>query len=284
MKRDAIVRIIVMVAANAAAFGQSAGQGNPAVPPRVTPLGTQRPKTGLLNSPGQARPANQEQPAAVIDRAVNAHGGRRALDSIRDSIAEGRLTFFTGKTPKNTVDVTVIRKGDAQIQRILREGNGESRQGSDGTTAWDSFNGMTAPATAGLVRRYIESQTVRAVGSLFDSPPRGHLVRDGGLKNNARVLEIEIVAGGSLPFSTRYSVDEATSLVTRIEFVTGEAKDLFGQTIPTTESYLFSDFRSVQGVSTPFRIERYVDGLKIEETRFTSVRYNVSVPDDVFKP
>jgi hypothetical protein len=251
--------------------------------PRVTPLGTQQPKPA--NRPEKKpEPDNKEKPAVVVERAIDAHGGRQALNSIHDSVAEGTLTFFSGKSSTNTIDVTVIRKGTSRLQRVLKRGDGEVRQGSDGTSTWESFDGMTALAPAGLAGNYIESQTVRTVDILFDTQSRGLEIRDAGGKANARVLEVDPPGQGRQSSPTRYSIDEATSRVTRIEFITGEAKDILGRTVPTTESYVFSDFRIVQGVPTPFRIERYIDGLKIEETQFTSVRYNTSVKDEVFKP
>ena len=285
MKPNAILLLGVLVVANGVAFSQSSGRGQPQVSPRVTPLGTQRPKPDPLNrSDRKSEPATKEKPAEIIERAFNAHGGRQALTFVRDSVSDGRLTFFAGKSPKNTIDVTVIRKGDSRLQRVLKQASGELHQGSDGTSTWESFDGMTALAPAGLAGNYIESQTVRTLGNLFGSQEKGVPVRDAGAKNSARVLELDAPAGGKPSHKTRYFVDEATSRVTRIEFITGEARDILGKTIPTTESYVLSDFRTVQGVPTPFRIERYVDGLKIEETQFTSVRYNTSVNDEVFKP
>jgi hypothetical protein len=276
MKPDALLLLTVLF---------MTGYGHSQVSPRVTPLGTQRPKPDPANRPDKkSEPTNKEKPAETLERAVNAHGGRQALTSVRDSVSEGRLTFFSGRGAKNTIDVTVIRKGDSRVQRILKEGEGELHQGSDGTSTWESFNGMTALAPAGLAGNYIESETIRAVGNLFNSQGRGFQIRDAGAKNNARVLELEVPAGGKPATKTHFFVDEATSRVTRIEFATGEGKDLLGKKVPTTESYVFSDFRVVQGVSTAFRIERYVNGLKIEETQFTSVRYNTSVKDEVFKP
>jgi hypothetical protein len=35
-----------------------------------------------------------------------------------------------------------------------------------------------------------------------------------------------------------------------------------------------SDYRSVQGVRTAFKVERFSDGMKIEEMQLTAVRYN----------
>jgi hypothetical protein len=283
MKPDAILFITAFVLAAGFGVAQSRGGGQTPLPPRTTPLGTQRPKPAGQNDKKNETVRN-ERPADTVERALNAHGGRQAWNSVRDSISEGKLTFFTGKTSKNTVAVTVIRKGDSHVQRILKDGDGELVQGADGTSTWESFNGMTALAPAGLAGSYLESQTVRSVGNLFDAQARGRPVREAGTKDNERVLELEAPLDGQAPRKTRYFVDEATSRVTRIEFVTGEARDLLGKTVPATESYVFSDYRLVQGIASPFRIERYVNGLKIEETQFTTVRYNTSVKAEAFKP
>jgi len=254
----------------------------PQTTPRVTPLGTQRPKPDASKRP--EKPADKESPSQVLDKTINAHGGRELLASVQDSVAEGTLTFFSGKNPRNTLDVTVTRKGGSRVQRVLKRGDGEVRQGSDGTSTWESFDGMTALTPRGLAGNYIESQTVRAVDILFNARSNGLQIRDGGGKANARVLEVNAGSNGSPSRPTRYFIDETTFRVTRIEFITGEGKDLFGKAVPTTESYVLSDFRVVQGVPTPFRVERFVDGLKIEETQFSSVRYNTSVKDEFFKP
>lgn len=233
------------------------------------------PLVTLVMTAGVLFAQNKEKPEEIIERAVNAHGGRQALTSVQDSISEGKLTYFTSKSAESTIDVIVIRKGDSRIQRVLKDAGGELHQGSDGTSTWESFNGITALAPGGVAGNYIESQTVRAVSNLFESQGKGFTVREVGAKSNARVLEVESPVIGKPSRKTRYFVDEATSYVTAMEFGTSEA---------ATESYVFSDFRAVQGVLEPFRIERYVDGLMIEETQFTSVRYNTSIKDEVFKP
>src|SRR5438552_3650685 len=108
MKRNAILLLTVLVVASRTAVAQSAGNGKPPVSPRVTPLGTQRPKPDDSSKDKKSTPEPREKPAEVVERAINAHGGRQALDSVRDSVSEGQLTFFTGKGPKNTIDVTVV--------------------------------------------------------------------------------------------------------------------------------------------------------------------------------
>ena len=73
-------------------------------------------------------------------------------------------------------------------------------------------------------------------------------------------------------------------MVTRLEFQTGRAADIAGRPIPRIEAYVFSDFRSIQGRMTPFKIERYTGGIKMEEMQFSSVSYAATVPDDTFLP
>jgi hypothetical protein len=45
-----------------------------------------------------------------------------------------------------------------------------------------------------------------------------------------------------------------------------------------------SEGRLVDGLLTPFKIERFLDNLKAEEIQLESVIYNAAVNDDIFKP
>jgi hypothetical protein len=279
-----VMLLVVLTLTSIGGLAQSAGP--PQTAPRVTPLGTQRPKPQSSNRPDKKNePDNRERLEEIVERAVQAHGGRQLSTAVKDAVAEGLLTFFGGNTAGGTIDVTVTRKGSSRLQRVLKRGDGQVVQGSDGTSTWESFDGMTALAPGGLAKTYIESQTARGLDMLFEAQNKGLPIRDAGRKGNARVLELDTATNnGTQNSPTRYFIDDATSRVTRIEFITGEAKDILGKSVATTESYVFSDFRSVQGVPTPFRVERFIDALKIEESQFTSVRYNTSVKDDLFKP
>lgn len=284
MRGNANVLFALMFTASAA-FGQ--------VVPRKTPLGTQRPKPAAETkppakaSPPAARPApapaHRETPVAAVQRARAAHGGGSAIHDIRDSIAEGRITYFRGvgtPTQETTFDVTLLLKGEAQVQRIVKQTAGEIRLGSNGSRTWNSFAGNAPPAT-GASLGFIESQTARAISNLLDYERRGGALHDRGTKDNASVVEVQDRAGRK----TTYFIDHTTSMVTRLEFETGQARDMLsGKTVPVLESYVFSDFRTVQGVLTPFKIERYRQDKKMEEMQFTSVRHNTSIPDSAFRP
>jgi hypothetical protein len=282
MRRSTGMLFALLITANAA-LGQTI--------PRKTPLGTQMPKPTETKAKARApqpatRPAPtagpRETPATLVQRARAAHGGN-AIRDVKDSIAEGRITYFRGagsQSQEATFEMTLLLKGDVQVQRIVKQPAGEVRQGSNGSRTWNSFGG-NAPAAAGAALRFIESQTARSVSNLLDYDRRGSALHDRGTKDNTSVVEVQDRAGRK----TNYSIDSGTSVVTRMEFDAGQARDMLsGKSVPVQEAYVFSDFRTVKGVLTPFKIERYVQGTKLEEMQFTSIRHNASVPDDAFRP
>ena len=227
---------------------------------------------------GTAQPLN---PAELVQRAIAAQGNGWTSGQVKDSTCEGKLTLFGMNGPRISFDTTLSRKGKQQVQRIIKEPAGEIREGSDGNQSWHSVAGRFPAAARGPALRFIESQTVRSIQTFLNYQDEGLILRDLGSKGTARVVEAEDKSGRR----TSYFLDNTSSIVTRLEFVTGQAQDPFSKrNIPTIESYQFSDFRIIQGLLTPFKIERFFNGIKTEETVCTSVRYNVSVDDKVFRP
>jgi hypothetical protein len=118
--------------------------------PRVTPLGTQlgTPTIGVVQA--EVSPDSKKKDVVVEDltvalaKAIDAHGGQAAWASIQDYTAVGKLTFFAVQGEKSTVDVALVRKVNARIQRVIKRSDGELRQGSDGSAGWESFR-MTVP-------------------------------------------------------------------------------------------------------------------------------------------
>jgi hypothetical protein len=92
---------------------------------------------------------------------------------------------------------------------------------------------------------------------------------DHGIKDSSREVTVEQDDGQS----TKYRLDVATARITRFEFVRGESSSV-RNTNAVVHSYSFDDFRSADGIGTPFHIEHFVDGVKREELQLTTVRYN----------
>jgi len=246
---------------------------------RRTPLGTQVPRPSLPPRGQESKTQRvPPEPARVaLERAANAHGGQD-FRNITDSIAEGTLTRYDMQNPHEQFAVTMWRKGNL-VQRSVRSPNGERRQGTDGKQTWDAFGGFVT-AAEGPTLEFLETQTVRALPNLFEYEVRGSRLRDDGMRGPDRVLAVEEANGRT----TTYVIEGGRSLVTRFEVVSGQAPDMLGRRMSIIESYLFSDFRTVQGVPTPFKIEHFTNDLKVDELRFTTIRYNTGLAADMFHP
>jgi hypothetical protein len=231
----------------------------------------------VLNVHGQ----NGPNAVATVERAVAAHGNKVGSAKIADIVYEGSITYFTTAGPQATFDLTLYKKGDDQVQKVVTQKNRVIKQGGSGSVTWDSVDGQITSSAQGRASHFIESQTVRSVQALFDYAASGLSLRDNGKKGGKTVVEAEDNRGRK----TKYSIDDTTSTVTALEFDTGQARDPFSKRIvPKTDAYVFSDFQKVQGVLTPFKIERFINGIKAEEMRFTRIRYNTSVAGSLFRP
>src|SRR3989442_451507 len=124
------------------------------------------------------------------------------------------------------------------------------------------------------------TQSGRALPKLFEYQTRGSRLRDDGMHGKDRLLTIEESNGRT----TSYLIDGVTALVTRLELVSGQAPDMLGRPLSIVQSYVFSNFRAVQGVPTPFKVQHFNNGIKVDELLFTSVQYNTGIADDVFRP
>ena len=227
-----------------------------------------------------AQGPNNDSPAGLVQRAAAAHGKSNGAADPQDWVAEGKLIVFATDGPKGTFDVTLQHKGTSQVQRIIKETAGELKQGTDGTRTWESFGGFYTPAAQGRALQFIESQTVRSTQRLFNHQSEGLTLHDKGKKDNANLVEAEDRNGKK----TTYHVDTATSVIRKLEFIAGQGKDPFsGKLVDIPETFVFSDYRSIQGLLTPFKIERFNDGIKTEEMQFTAVRYNAGLKDQDFK-
>ena len=242
----------------------------------------------LGTAPGFGTQDASETVSDVLARAKGAHaadptkapdGGPLPPPEELTLVARGTIKLFTADGLKATFPVTFVREGYTKMQAIVHQPGVDVRLGTDGESSWHSLsNGMRADAAAGA-RHFIESQTVRSPRSLLYDSDRARGLADKGRAGTARVLEGQDPGGQK----TDYHIDDATSVVTRLEFVTGEATDGFGNTVPTTEAYVFSAFREVDGVSIPFTVERLINGVKAEEMNFEAVVVNVDLAAAAFK-
>lgn len=231
----------------------------------------------------------QEALSQILERSHAAHGGRWRSGEIADWRCQGTITHFALDGSQRTFDITLLRKGRQKIQTIVKQPAGELHLGSDGIRTWHTIGGFFT-AAHGEVLDFIETNTTRSIETLFNYQTLAMTLSDLGTRSRGagvgpgqtvRVVQLEDKKGRR----TRYLVDETSSMITALEIEIGRKRSAFGgPLIPVSEVYTFSDFRNVQGVKTPFRIERFRSRIKVEEIRIAAVSYNVGLGDSSFKP
>lgn len=231
----------------------------------------------------------QEALSLVLERAHAAHGGRWRTGEIADWRCQGTITHFAVDGSQRTFDIELLRKGRQKIQTTVKQPAGELRLGSDGIRTWHAIGGFSSEAH-GEVLDFIETNTTRSIQTLFNYQTGALTLSDLGTRvrglgigpgRTARVVQAEDNKGQK----TRYLVDKESSMILGLEIEIGRKRSAFGgEFVSVTEIYAFSDFRHVQGVNTPFRIERFRAGIKVEEIRIAAVSYNVGISDSSFKP
>jgi hypothetical protein len=192
----------------------------------------------------------------VLQRVNTAYGISRL--SQMNFVGEANVTLGA-ETGPTVVSVTVLRTAQRGQRVLFKQADGKARDIDIGLVDRVQLR----------VRDFVETQYTRGLANLLGATTRSTVVLDGGDKDGAHALVVRETEGPP----TRYVLDSATSLLTRMEFQRGQSPDASGRQFPNLESYIFSDFRTVDGLVTPFKVEHYINGAKQEELQFTSVQY-----------
>ena len=226
---------------------------------RVSPLGIQ------VLPDRELREQETEVPSESENNGLQQIGlsYRTADQSLSGMVAEGTVTVQTASEPR-TFGVTLIQNGEPEIQRILlRQADGKF---------WDGRPDHLTPG-AGPALEFLDAQYRRAFQHLLKFRQRGAVVTDKGIRDSFRIVTVQEQSGES----TTYSLEAATSRVTRFEFVRSSSRGTNRNTDHVVHSYTFSDFRAVDGVATPFHIEHLVNEVKHEELQLNKIRYNPAI-------
>ena len=226
----------------------------------------------------------QETAQQIVNRSAQAYGDQWTNGKIVDWGASGKI-WVNGQN--GLMDFTLMVKSNGKVTRTVHPASGiDTSIGSDGKKSWLKAGPITANA-AGTTAYFIDSLTKRSIASFFD---KSNSMNSLGAADKKHAPEIEscqvIEAKNNKGDATRYYVDNSTSLIKRIEFDTDAVYTmLFSDTPhPAFASFVFLDYRNVDGFIIPFKIVVYQGLVKIEELTFTSVQHNTGLKDEQFVP
>jgi len=187
----------------------------------------------------------QETPQQIVNRASQAYNGQWQGNTIKDYTGSGAITI-TGN-PGGPLNFSLMVKENKKVKLVVVNADGSKVLISDGkndNTNWHE-SGLFSGNASGMARNFIDSQTLRAIARLFDSD---NVLADLGPADpkhapesaSSRVIQSRNKNGTT----TRYYIDNATSLITRIEFETGLSYSMLlnKQKYPALASFVFSNY------------------------------------------
>ena len=216
---------------------------------------------------GPARPA--ETLDQIVDKYIQALGGRPALEKVRSRVMRGTVTNRAGQS----LPVIVEEKMPGKYRLTIETARGPEVRASNGSAAWVQNAGETHEVTTVFERQ--ETTRLVDLGRALRLKERYQNLaptRYGRLDDK----DVIIVTGRTAPSVTeQLHFDRTSGLLLRRAISTRTAMG----TLP--EQIDYSDFRNVNGVKVPFQIVRASWGYHNTQ-KFTDVKVNVPVDDARF--
>lgn len=235
----------------------------------VPPALAQRPRRGRATAP-RAKPLTGD---AIIERSLEAAGGRAALLRYKSSVLKGTLTV-----PNQNLFGTIQIYSKAPNKRLTVLAIGEvfnATQGFDGTTAWSSDNLQGTRVLEGVEAALQRRDAVFAGDARWrELWQRAELAGEQQLSGRA-VYAVRLIpkAGEGNPLTIYY--DKETFLPAGSETVIESVQGTFPVKIA------LGDYRRVGGLMVPHSIDQQISAMTMK-VAISSVEFDVPVDDARF--
>jgi zinc protease len=225
-----------------------------------------------------ATPESRDKAAAVVAKAVKAHGGLAALAAIKDWHTKGSLWLNVGSANldgqySETVQLPSRRRMEMAImgQNMV--------QVLDGDSAWASASGRLVPVSKDqleAMRQGTYTNPVRLLTTL--SEPKADIRyagTDTAFGKTADVVEWNRPGGRP----ARVYIDSASGLLVLIE--QPELSPLGSGWVPVRRVY--TDYKTVGKVKFPYTVTVYANGEKAVQQSLAEVQWNAGAPVALFR-
>jgi hypothetical protein len=215
-----------------------------------------------------AQPTGEE----VIAKFVEVTGGKDAYEKLNTRISTGT---FAIPSQNMTGQITLMQKAPDQLQMSGQIAGVTFARGFDGRVAYEVNSAVGARLIEGDERDMVRQQALmNPLGGLSEFYTAidnlGVEEIDG---REAHKVELTMTSGQKL---TEW-FDTESGLLAKLHMT---MDSLAGQLEITMD---FNDWRDVDGVKLPFRMNQQIDPLGIEQTiEFTKVEHNVDIPAEKF--
>lgn len=223
----------------------------------------------------QLRAESEINPQEIIEKAIEAQGGREFLEKVKDTVVIASTKIYTPQG-EYLGERKVYTKKDPTKIRIEQTILGmETIAGFDGQTAWLEQMGkaMTAPQTitdsfkASLIRedlllKYKKKECkIEYLGQSEVNNQPCHQIKFTDKEGNETIYYFDKKT--YLPIKEEYNGPDETGKIGKNEVVS-------------------SDFRHIKNLMIPFKSVAYFDGKKVVEVAIKEIEINQGLEDSLF--
>lgn len=215
------------------------------------------------------------KPEEIIEKSIEAQGGRAVLESVKDSVVTASCKIHTPQG-EFLAERKVFLKSDPTKMRMEQTLLGmETVIGYDGETAWLQQMGKTMAAPQ-AIQDSIKASLSRE-DLLLKYREKGFKVEylEESRVENSRCHKI--LFEGPDGEETVYHFDAETHLPLKMEF---DGPDETGKIVRSEA--INSDFRNVENMMIPFHSVFLADGKTVMETTLRTIEINAGLDDALF--
>jgi len=235
----------------------------------------------VLILPGRA-PA-QGDATAIVDRAIQAHGGADKLNSMKGfkTKVKGSVEAPVVGTIQFTQESMALISGKVKDVMDMDVNNMKINVTTvyDGTKSWISANGQTMDMDEKLLAAMKDTVYMMGLGKIVTlKDPSFKLTSLGEMKvNNRPALGIKVASEGRKDVNLYF--DKETGLLSKMEHRTTDP--MSGQEV--SEERIILEYQDADGFKTAKKAEVLRDGKKFMQAEVLQVKFVDSIDDNEFK-
>lgn len=226
----------------------------------------------LLTGVALAVPSFAQTADEIVAKNIEAKGGAARLKDTTSVRTSG-----TGTMQGAEVAIQTLTKRPHFVRNEMTLAGQKMVQGFDGETLWMMAPGMPAQALPGGPQTEAFKQSSQIDSPLVDYKAKGTTIELGEpLNDDGKRLHHLIVTPKTGP-AMHYYIDPETHLESRMVMDIEEG----GQQMKM--ELRFSDYKTIDGRTTPFTITQFVNGNQMGQMKFEKIEFNVPLDDSLFR-
>jgi len=224
--------------------------------------------------------AQEDESRALIDKAIKAHGGEKALAKTKAGESKGKGTIHLMGGIEFTADnyAQMPDKFKSVMRLTVMNMNITVTQGFDGKKLWIQVNDKTMDLDDKLVDTVKEALYAEHLATLVPLKDKGVKLSPLGETKVEGRAAVGVQASSKGHKDVNLFFDKTTNMLLKLELRTVDP--MSGQEV--TQEKIYLEYKDVDGAKTPSKLLVHQDGKKFLEMEISDIKVVDRLDDSIF--